>query len=209
MTHNSNNQMNQDDILQNTRSVIQSLDALKNEHSSMIKKLIEKLDSHQNDSNCKTIVEEEISILKNSDEMVHLGISEATVLVQLSSYLQSIEAEKQKIKSQVKRLCQENAWLRDELAAAQKKLQESEQYSAQIEVELSHLKFLKELKKFDEDTNLQQQQQQQQQQQILINNANTTNEDLNSTADAKKIDMAYPEDEEDQSQTNCKLNSTY
>ncbi len=69
----------------------------------------------------------------------------------MSSYLQSVEAEKQKIKSQVKRLCQENAWLRDELAAAQKKLQESEQYSAQIEVELSHLKFLKEMKKYDED----------------------------------------------------------
>jgi len=120
MTHNSSNQMSQDDILQNTRSVIQSLDALKNEHSAMIKKLIEKLETHQSDVNCKTIVEEEINILKNSDEMVHLGISEATVLVQLSSYLQSIEAEKQKIKSQVKRLCQENAWLRDELAAAQK-----------------------------------------------------------------------------------------
>ncbi len=72
-------------------------------------------------------------------------------MIQLGSYLQTIEAEKQRIKSQVKRLCQENAWLRDELAAVQKKLQESEQYSAQIEVELSHLKFLKELKKYDED----------------------------------------------------------
>ena len=145
--------MNQDDILQSTRSVVQSLEALKNEHSTMIKTLCDKLESFKNDQNTKTVVEEEISILKNSDEMVHLGISEATVLMQLSNYLQSIEAEKQKIRSQVKRLCQENAWLRDELAAAQKKLQESEQNSAQIEVELSHLKFLKELKKFDEDLN--------------------------------------------------------
>ena len=199
MTSNLTNQMNQDDILQNTRSVIQSLDALKNEHSTMIKTLIEKLETHKNDTSCKTIVEEEISILKNSDEMVHLGISEATVLVQLSSYLQSIEAEKQKIKSQVKRLCQENAWLRDELAAAQKKLQESEQYSAQIEVELSHLKFLKELKKFDEDTNVQQQQQQI----PLVNNIVNNDDNSSSTADAKKMDLTFPEDEEDQSQTNC------
>jgi kinesin light chain len=72
-------------------------------------------------------------------------------MIQLGSYLQTIEAEKQRIKSQVKRLCQENAWLRDELAATQKKLQDSETYSAQIEVELSHLKFLKEIKKYDED----------------------------------------------------------
>lgn len=112
--------MNQDDILQNTRSVVQSLEALKNEHSNMIKQLCDKLETFKNDLNSRTIIEEEISILKNSDEMVHLGISEASVLIQLTNYLQSIEAEKQKIKSQVKRLCQENAWLRDELAAAQK-----------------------------------------------------------------------------------------
>lgn len=206
MTQNSGNQMNQDDILQNTRSVIQSLDTLKNEHSTMIKTLVEKLDTHKNDIIYRTIVEEEISILKNSDEMVHLGISEATILVQLSSYLQSIEAEKQKIKSQVKRLCQENAWLRDELAAAQKKLQESEQYSAQIEVELSHLKFLKELKKFDEDPNVQQQQQQQQHTPLVnISNNNSASNDENVTlvTDGKKMDMTFPEDEEDQSQANC------
>jgi kinesin light chain len=198
MTHNP---MNQDDILQGTRTVISSLEALKNEHSAMIKSLIDKLEMYKNDTNSRTIVEEEINILRNSDEMVHLGISEASVLVQLSNYLQSIEAEKQKIKSQVKRLCQENAWLRDELAAAQKKLQESEQYSAQIEVELSHLKFLKELKKFDED--LAQQQQQQQQQQHL-----QEQEPQQGNSDSKKLD--FPEDEDDQSQNSNNLsNSNY
>ena len=41
----------------------------------------------------------------------------------LAGHLQSMEAEKQKLRSQVKRLCQENAWLRDELASTQQKLQ--------------------------------------------------------------------------------------
>lgn len=71
--------MNQDDILQNTRSVIQSLDALKNEHSTMIKTLTDKLENLKNDLSARAIIEDEIAILKNSDEMVHLGISEATV----------------------------------------------------------------------------------------------------------------------------------
>lgn len=190
------NSMNQDDILQNTRGVISSLDTLKNEHSTMIKTLIDKLETMTNEQNSRTIVEEEISILKNSDEMVHLGISEATVLVQLSSYLQSIEAEKQKIKSQVKRLCQENAWLRDELATAQKKLQESEQNSAQIEVELSHLKFLKELKKFDEDTNVPQIQQ----------TDNRNQEEISENP--KKLDLAFPEDEEEQPNNNSNLSAS-
>ncbi len=41
----------------------------------------------------------------------------------LASHLQYVEAEKQKLKAQVRRLCQENAWLRDELASTQQKLQ--------------------------------------------------------------------------------------
>jgi hypothetical protein len=90
--------------------------------------------------------------------------------------------------------------------ALETKLQESEQYSAQIEVELSHLKFLKELKKFDEDPNVQQQQQQQQHIPLInINNNNSASNDENVTlvADGKKMDMTFPEDEEDQSQANC------
>ena len=87
--------------------------------------------------------------------------------------------------TQVKRLCQENAWLRDELAAAQKKLQESEQYSAQIEVELTHLKFLKEMKKFDEDVSGPQLQQ--------VAGAEAREEPVG----AQKLDLAFPEDDEE------------
>ena len=45
----------------------------------------------------------------------------------LAQHLQHVEAEKQKLRVQVKRLCQENGWLRDELATTQQKLQQSEQ----------------------------------------------------------------------------------
>ena len=186
-------QVSQDDIIQNTRTVIQSLETLKNEHNSMIKTLVDKLEMVKSDLSNRTIVEEEINLLKNSDEMVALGISEASVLVQLSSYLQSIEAEKQKIKSQVKRLCHENAWLRDELAAAQKRLQESEQYVAQIEVEMSHLKFLKELKKFDEVQEVQQ----------------VTSAPIDDLAQSQNPDVPrkaeYHAEADDQTNPNCKL----
>jgi kinesin light chain len=196
--------MNQDEILQNTRSVAQSLEALKNEHLNMIKQLYDKLETNKQDLITRAIVEEEIAILKNSDQMVHLGIGEATVMMQLSNYLQSIEAEKQKIKSQVKRLCQENAWLRDELAAAQKKLQESEQYSAQIEVELSHLKFLKELKKFDEDVCAPAAAH------MLATGGDSSclGEPQANDSHSKKLDLNFPDDDDDQSHNNSNLNSS-
>lgn len=69
----------------------------------------------------------------------------------LSSHLSSVESEKQKLRSQVRRLCQENQWLRDELAGTQQKLQKSEQSVAQLEEEKKHLEFMNQLKKYDED----------------------------------------------------------
>lgn len=64
------------------------------------------------------------------------------VMMTLASHLQLVEAEKQKLRTQVRRLCQENAWLRDELAAAQQRLQASEQRVAQLEEENKHLQFM-------------------------------------------------------------------
>lgn len=64
-----------------------------------------------------------------------------------------MEAEKQKLRSQVKRLCQENAWLRDELATTQQRLQASEQAVAQLEEEKKHLEFMNSIKKYDAEGN--------------------------------------------------------
>lgn len=73
------------------------------------------------------------------------------VMMALSNHLSSVESEKQKLRAQVRRLCQENQWLRDELAGTQQKLQKSEQSVAQLEEEKKHLEFMNQLKKYDED----------------------------------------------------------
>ena len=72
-------------------------------------------------------------------------------MVALSSHLSVLEAEKQKLRAQVRRLWQENAWLRDELAATQQKLQASEQAVAQLEEDNKHLSFLNSIKKYEMD----------------------------------------------------------
>lgn len=73
------------------------------------------------------------------------------VMMALSNHLNAVESEKQKLRAQVRRLCQENQWLRDELANTQQKLQKSEQSVAQLEEEKKHLEFMNQLKKYDED----------------------------------------------------------
>ncbi|CAF1104541.1 unnamed protein product [Adineta ricciae] len=136
--------MNEEDILQSTRFVIQGLDALKTEHGKILETL-----AHSPDYLPANTEDEQVGILKKSMDLIDLGIGEAQVMMQLNHHLRNFEAEKQKLLTQVRRLCQENAWLRDELGSTQKKLHECEQINASCAVELEHLKFLKDVKLFD------------------------------------------------------------
>lgn len=72
-------------------------------------------------------------------------------MMALGHHLNMVEAEKQKLRAQVRRLVQENTWLRDELAATQQKLQTSEQNLADLEVKYKHLEYMNSIKKYDED----------------------------------------------------------
>ncbi|KAJ0063348.1 hypothetical protein NL108_000281, partial [Boleophthalmus pectinirostris] len=73
------------------------------------------------------------------------------MVMALSAHLNSVEAEKQKLRAQVRRLCQENQWLRDEVAGAQQKLQEREQEVVSLEEHNRHLLFMSSIRKYDQD----------------------------------------------------------
>ncbi len=104
--------------------------------------------------------------------------------MQLGNHLQNLEAEKHKLRTQVKRLCQENAWLRDELASSQKKLHDSEQSNAVYAVELEHLKFLKEVKQYDLNDNTS----------ISNTNPSSTNPSSGQTTDL--VNDLFPNDDD-------------
>ncbi|XP_039253663.1 kinesin light chain-like isoform X3 [Styela clava] len=152
-TQNGEVKMSQDVILQNTRNVIQGLDQLRTEHNSILHSLLATLNAirRENDKDVN-LVEEKSHIIKKSLEMIELGLGEAEMIVSLACHLNTVESEKQKLKAQVRRLCQENAWLRDELANTQQKLQLSEQKTVQLEEEKKHLEFMNSVKKYDSDT---------------------------------------------------------
>ena len=145
--------MSQDEIVSKTKTVVQGLEALKNENNSILQGLTSSLNAIRiettaNDPNLR-LMEEKASIIQKSIDSIELGLGEAQVMMALAAHLQAGEAEKQKLRAQVRRLCQENAWLRDELANTQQKLQTSEQISATLEEEKKHLEFMNSLKKYD------------------------------------------------------------
>ncbi|AWO97430.1 putative kinesin light chain 2-like [Scophthalmus maximus] len=135
--------LSQDEIVLNTKAVMQGLETLRGEHAQLLNSLL--------DCTQPPVAQEKSGLLRKSLEAIELGLGEAQVIVALSSHLSAVESEKQKLRAQVRRLCQENQWLRDGLAGTQHKLQRSEQSVAQLEEEKKHLEFMNQIKKFDDD----------------------------------------------------------
>lgn len=63
--------MSQDDILQSTKSVIQGLDALKNEHAKMLEGVVDSMNSSSQVDVNK--LEEKAGLLRKSMDMIELG----------------------------------------------------------------------------------------------------------------------------------------
>uniref|UniRef100_A0A674A293 Kinesin light chain n=1 Tax=Salmo trutta TaxID=8032 RepID=A0A674A293_SALTR len=135
--------LTQDEIVLNTKTVMQGLETLRGEHAQLLTSLL--------DCTQPPAAQEKSGLLRKSLEAIELGLGEAQVIIALSGHLSAVESEKQKLRAQVRRLCQENQWLRDELAGTQHKLQRSEQSVAQLEEEKKHLEFMNQIKKFDDD----------------------------------------------------------
>uniref|UniRef100_A0A3B4BWH1 Kinesin light chain n=1 Tax=Pygocentrus nattereri TaxID=42514 RepID=A0A3B4BWH1_PYGNA len=168
-----------EEILCITRQVIAGLDALRAENRTLLDSLQEQLQSRPA-SESGSLEQEKTGIVLQSLEKIELGLGEAQMMMALSAHLGSLEAEKQKLRAQVRRLCQENQWLRDELSAAQQKLQEREQEVVTLEEQNKHLQFMSSIRKYDQDE--------------------PPVEDKDNSSTKESLDDLFPTDEEEQTQ---------
>ncbi|KAJ8248378.1 hypothetical protein GJAV_G00241390 [Gymnothorax javanicus] len=170
--------LSQEEIVSHTRQVVQGLEALRSEHVSILSGLLEVLPCLQDEE--PVLVQEKAGLLQKSVETIELGLEEAQVMMALSAHLGSVECEKQKLRAQVRRLVQENQWLRDELANTQQRLQSSEQSVAQLEEENKQLQFLNQMKQYDQGT------------------TSTEEKDVEGSKDS--LDDLFPNDDDEQNQ---------
>ena len=139
-----------EELVDKSKSIAKSLLELKSEHSLRIDSLAIKLATAACATASNDALADELAILERSRRVVLDGIAEAADLVQTHKYVSTVEAERHKYKLQVITLHKEKDWLYDELKRAQKQLRQEVQRVAQLEIEVSHLKYLNELKKFDD-----------------------------------------------------------
>lgn len=152
--------MTQEDVISNTKTVIQGLEALKNENHTLLNgirstlnKTLQSDPQGSIDNASFLLMQEKADIIEKSINSIELGLSEAQVMIAIQQHLQAVEAEKHKLRAQAKRLSQENAWLRDELSKTQQKLMEADKDKITLEQENRHLKFTISLKETDGQTN--------------------------------------------------------
>ncbi len=69
----------QDEILGNTRTVVQGLEALRGEHVAIRATLLGSLGALRERNEEATLIEEKSAIVENSLQMIQLGIEEAQV----------------------------------------------------------------------------------------------------------------------------------
>lgn len=145
--------MTQEEVISSTKTVIQGLEALKNENNTLLNGLSLSLkNSPSTDSKldkASLLDQEKANILNDNINSIELGLAEAQVMIALQQHLQAVEAEKHKLRAQAKRLSQENAWLRDELSNTQQKLMEADKEKITLEQDNKHLKFKLTLKDID------------------------------------------------------------
>uniref|UniRef100_A0A2K5NV30 Kinesin light chain n=1 Tax=Cercocebus atys TaxID=9531 RepID=A0A2K5NV30_CERAT len=144
-----------EELVRQTRQKKKGLEALRAEHRGLEKKMAEALVG-QGPATGKKKLEEKQQVVSHSLEAIELGLGEAQVQKKMSAHVGALEAEKQKKKSQARRLAQENVWLREELEETQRRLRASEEKKTQLEEEKRHLEFLKKKRQYDPPTETQQ-----------------------------------------------------
>ena len=71
--------LTQEEIISNTKTVVQGLDTLKNEHHQILNSLLSSMKTIKKENGDTNLVEEKTNILKKSQEMIELGLGEAQV----------------------------------------------------------------------------------------------------------------------------------
>uniref|UniRef100_A0A0X3NRQ6 Kinesin light chain n=1 Tax=Schistocephalus solidus TaxID=70667 RepID=A0A0X3NRQ6_SCHSO len=130
------------DIVSQLKSSVRVIDSIKNEQTSVLQR------NNANDAD-ESEKSPKIESLENVVERLQRAFEDGTELLVVSEYVQSAEAEKQKLRTQTKRLFHENTWLREELAALQGLHRQSEATIAQLEETINQLKFANEMQKYD------------------------------------------------------------
>lgn len=100
------------------------------------------------------VLEQRIAAVTDSLEKLEVGVAESGVIIALSSHFDRLEADRTLARMEMRRMQDENEWLREELEDTEKRLEDALARLAGLEEEKIHWTFMEEVRKGEQEADL-------------------------------------------------------
>jgi len=131
------------------------LKSLRDDHVNILDKLTSKHAQNNNSNGTSdNNIKERINAVSDSLQLLDVGIAESGIMVSLAQHFDTLEAERCIMKLEMKRVKDENDWLRDELEDTERRLHDALSRLTELEDEKTQWEFTNELKKYESEANV-------------------------------------------------------
>ncbi|GFU24313.1 kinesin light chain [Nephila pilipes] len=145
--------LDRDKIVEETKNAMKYLENLHDEYKRILDQLLEQLPTLSECGDDKnSLIKQKVDFLKKNLIIIERGLDDSQIFLTLNNIVENIENEVREneneigsLRERIKSLKLENNTLRRDLSMTQRKLIESEELSASLEVERDHLAFMNSL----------------------------------------------------------------
>jgi len=152
-------QLDQRDLLRRTKECGAGLSNLRDEHLSILANVREEEQNRLNtqdegEASGDDLLEARISAVTASLQQLEVGVAESGVMLSLSDHFNNLEADRSMARLEMRRVKDENDWLREELEDTEKRLEEALTRLAGLEEEKKHWVFMEGVRKSEAEADL-------------------------------------------------------
>lgn len=140
----------QGNLLARTRACGGGLAALRDDHYTILARIREEEENSRNQGEVRgeaRLLEDRISAVTASLEKLEVGVAESNVMLGLADHFNKLEADRSLTRMEMRRIQDENEWLREELGDTERRLEEALASLATIQEEKKQWLFMEEVRK--------------------------------------------------------------
>jgi len=146
----------QGNILARTRECGAGLASLRDEHLNILGSIRNEEENLRNTGQepREAGLEERIGAVTQQLQLLEIGVAESGVMLSLASHFDSLEAERSLAKMEMRRVKDENDWLREELEDTERRLEEALSRLAVVEEEKKQWLFMEQVRRTEQEADL-------------------------------------------------------
>lgn len=146
------------DLLSLVKNNRAGLKTLRDDHLDILSEIRDEEENRRNSVEADTggdrDLEDRISAVTESLQMLEVGVAESGVMLSLAAHFDMLESERSITRMEMRRVKDENDWLREELEDTEKRLEEALSRLAGLEEEKKHWQFLEQTRRNEKEANL-------------------------------------------------------